>query len=107
MSAEPYAVRWTETSVRLLEKISARRIRQKLLDRGDDLASDPALQGKPLREELTGYRSLRAVGQRYRLLYQVDESRRTVWIKAVGLRKEGDRNDIYALAGKLVRLGYL
>ena len=107
MIAGAYGVRWTATAVRLLEKIGDLRVRRKILDRGDDLASDPALQGKPMREELTGYRSLRAVGQRYRLLYQVDESRRTVWIKAVGLRKEGDRNDIYALAGKLVRLGYL
>ena len=60
-----------------------------------------------MREELTGYRSIRAVGQRYRILYQVDEPRRTVWIKAVGMRKEGDRRDVHALAVKLVRLGYL
>lgn len=102
-----YAVRWTATAVRLLKGIVDRRIREKLLERGDDLAYDPALQGKPMREELTGYRSLRAVGQRYRILYQVDASRRTVWIKAVGMRKEGDRGDVYALAEKLVRLGYL
>ncbi len=107
MIARAYTVRWTATAVRLLEGIGDRRVRGKLLDRGDDLSQDPALQGKPMREELTGYRSLRAVGQRYRILYQVDESRRTVWIKAVGMRKEGDRSDVYALAEKLVRLGYL
>ena len=107
MISGDHAVRWTATAVRLLEGIGDRRVRGKILERGDDLAHDPTLQGKPMREELTGFRSLRAVGQRYRILYQVDASRRTVWIKAVGLRKEGDRGDVYALAAKLVRLGYL
>ena len=100
-------MRWTATAVRLLEGIRDPRVRRKLLERGDDLSHDPGLQGKPMREELTGCRSLRAVGQRYRILYQVDESRRTAWIKATGMRKEGDRSDVYALAAKLVRLGYL
>lgn len=57
-----------------------------------------------MREELMGFRSLRTVGQRYRIIYRVDRNRVLVIVVAVGLRKEGDRNDIYRLAQKLVRL---
>ncbi len=87
--------------------IQDRRIRAKIYDRAMDLASDPALQGKRMDEDLIDFRSLRAVGQRYRILYRIDEERRIVWVKAVGIRKRGDRNDIYVLASKLVRLGVL
>ena len=57
--------------------------------------------------ELEGYRSLRAVGQRYRILYAIKEEKVIVYVVAVGIRKEGDKVDVYALAKKLVRLGLL
>ena len=43
-------------------KISDRRIQEKLLERMTALAADPELQGKPLGDDLAGYRSIRAVG---------------------------------------------
>ncbi len=92
-------------AVRLFEAIADRRIREQLRNRIDGLAHDPERQGKPMREELAGWRSLRAVGQRYRIIYRVDRHRVLVIVVAVGLRKEGDRQDIYRLAQKLVRLG--
>ena len=49
-------------------------------------------------------RSARAVGQRYRILYRAEEERVVVLVVALGLRREGDRKDIYELARKLVRL---
>ena len=51
-----------------------------------------------------GYRSLRAVGQRYRVIYRVEEDQVLVLVVAVGIRKEGDKRDIYTLARKLLRL---
>ena len=51
--------------------------------------------------------SLRAEGQRYRIIYRVEGDKVVVMIVAVGIREEGDRGDIYALAQKLVRLGLL
>jgi mRNA interferase RelE/StbE len=60
-----------------------------------------------LTADLTGYRSLRAVGQRYRIIYQVQEERIIVVVVAVGLRKHGSGKDIYQLAKKLLRLGLL
>ncbi|MGH8058440.1 MAG: type II toxin-antitoxin system RelE family toxin [Candidatus Entotheonellia bacterium] len=71
------------------------------------LARDPEQQGKPLLGELQSLRSVRVVGQRYRILYRVDRGKVLVLVVAMGLRKEGDRRDIYALAKKLLRLGLL
>lgn len=89
---------------KLLADIPDRRIQETIRDRIDALKRDPEKQGKPLLGELFGYRSIRAVGQRYRVLYRVDRARVTVFIVAIGIRKEGSRKDIYFLAQKLFRL---
>jgi len=91
----------------MLADISDRRIRQQIVARIDALRNDPEKLGKPLLGELSGYRSLRAPGQRFRILYKIEKKQVIVVVVAVGIRKEGDRRDIYALAQKLVRLGLL
>lgn len=73
-----------------------RRVRRLLLDRAEALAHDPVRQGKPLRDALRGYHSVRGAGQRYRVVYRVDEARRLVTVVGIGLRREGDRRDVYA-----------
>jgi len=87
----------------MLEAIPDARIREQVLKRSTQLASEPEKQGKPLLGELSGVRSLRAVGQRYRILYRVERKRIVVLVVAVGIRKEGSRGDVYALARKLLR----
>ena len=99
-----YRIVLTATALKLLEAISDRRIREKIRDRIDGLAHDPERQGYPLGGELAGLRSLRVVGQRYRILYRVERTKILVIVVAVGLRKESDRHDIYRLAQKLIRL---
>ena len=89
----------------MLERVGDRRIQQQLFDTSKRLELDPEKQGKPLRDDLLGYRSLRAVGQRYRILYFIDVETETVYVVAAGIRREGARADIYSLAQKLVRLG--
>ncbi len=106
MTDRPCVIRWTETALRMVEEIRDRRIRAAVFRRVGELARAPEL-GKPLTGELADYRSLRAVGQRYRILYRVERDRVTVLVVAAGLRKEGDRADIYRLAQKLVRQGLL
>jgi mRNA interferase RelE/StbE len=91
----------------MLETIQDRRIREKIRDRIDGLAEEPEKQGKPLTGELTGSRSLRAVGQRYRIIYRVEEGKVLVLVLALGIRKEGSGKDIYVLARKLLRLRLL
>jgi mRNA interferase RelE/StbE len=91
----------------MLNNISDRRVREKIRERIDGLTQEPEKQGKPLFADLAGFRSLRAVGQRYRIIYQVQEERVIVVVMAVGLRRKGSRGDIYQLAKKLHRLGLL
>jgi mRNA interferase RelE/StbE len=91
----------------MLEDISDRRVREKLRDAIDGLVEHPELRGKPLGDDLAGYRSVRAVGQRYRIIYRVERAIVTVVVVAAGIRKEGSREDIYALAKRLFRLGLL
>ncbi len=73
----------------------------------DRLASDPEKQGKALVGELSGLRSVRAVGQRYRVIYQLVDDKVVVAILAVGIRRDGSKQDIYQLAKKLVQLRFL
>ena len=90
------------TALRQLKEISDRRVRDKIIETINRLADEPEKQGKPLVGDLTGYRSVRAVGQRYRIIYTVDRGQVTVLVAAVGLRRAGARADIYELARKLV-----
>lgn len=103
--AAGYEVLWTTTALEMLAGVSDRRVRQQLFDTSKRLQGDPEKQGKPLREGLVGFRSLRVVGQRYRLIYSVDSAARIVHVAAAGLRREGSRDDVYELAQKIVRLG--
>ena len=93
------------TALKMLQGIADVRIRRKLVERIDSLADEREKTGKPLLKELSGYRSVRAAGQRYRIIYAVQRSESTVSVVALGIRKEGDKSDIYDLARKLVRLG--
>jgi mRNA interferase RelE/StbE len=97
----------TPTALKLLSEISDRRIREKIRAVIDRLMDEPEKQGKALLGELAGYRSLRAVGQRYRIIYRVNGDQILVIIVAVGIRRDGAKDDIYNLAKKLFRLGLL
>ena len=102
-----YRVVVTSAALQALEAIPDRRVREQIAKRIQDLTHDPEQQGKPLRGEFIGCRSLRAVGQRYRIIYRVERAKVLVIILALGLRKEGDRRDVYQLAQKLIRLGLI
>ena len=95
------------TAFKLLKEIGDRRIRQKISDRIDKLQESPEIHGKPLLGELNGYYSVRAVGQRYRIIYAINQPQVTVLVVALGIRKDGSKQDIYALAKKLLKLGLL
>lgn len=98
-----YTVRINREALKQLESITDRRIRQELFDRIKELAIDPDQQGKPLRNELAGLRSVKAAHRRYRIVYQVEREEVVVVVVAVGIRKEGDRADIYRQAALLVK----
>lgn len=102
-----WRVEVTETAANMIRRITDARVRAKILDVIGELRHDPLLKGKPLIGELSGLRSIRAIGQRYRILYTVQADTVVVYVVAVGIRKEGDKSDVYALARKLLRLGLL
>jgi len=102
-----WRIQLTPKAVQLLADISDRRIREKIGAVIERLTEEPEKQGKALLGELSGLRSIRAVGQRYRIIYQVRGDEIVVVIVAVGIRRDGARDDIYNLAKKLFRLGLL
>jgi mRNA interferase RelE/StbE len=97
----------TQTALRLLQSVPDRRLREVIARAIDRLAEEPLKQGKPLRGELAGYRTLRAAGQPYRVIYRVEERRVTVVVVALGIRRDKSEQDIYAVARRLVRLRLL
>ena len=107
MTDPVHTIRWTETATTLAEALPDQRIRRLISQRVDQLAKSPEQQGKPLVGELVGFRTVRAVGQRYRIVYRVERREVVVVIVAVGKRKASDKGDIYELAKKLLKQGLL
>jgi mRNA interferase RelE/StbE len=103
-----YKIEITPLAIELLSKIKDKKEQQGLKKRIEKLTSEPEKQGKALSGKLKGrseasalaYRSVRALGQRYRIVYRVDSSTITVLIVGAGIRKEGAKKDIYAILNK-------
>jgi mRNA interferase RelE/StbE len=70
------------------------------------LSEEPDKQGKKLVKDLSGFRSVHAAG-RYRIIYKIDKSTVIIYVLAAGIRKEGDKKDIYKIAKKLLNAGLL
>jgi mRNA interferase RelE/StbE len=102
-----YSIIVRASAIAMLKTISDRRIREKIDQKINGLANEPEKQGKELGGELEGYRSVRAVGQRYRIIYRIDGENVVVIVVALGIRKEGDKKDVYKLAQRLFKLGLL
>ena len=97
-----YEIQLTPFAVEMLGNVKDRREQQALSDRIDKLKSEPEKQGKPLVDKLQGYLSVRAVGQRYRIVYRVVEDRVMVLVVGVGRRKDGDKRDVYRVMARLL-----
>jgi len=67
-----YRIRLAPFAFQCLRNIADHRAQAKLKEAIDGVAEEPAKQGKALIAELGSYRGLRAVGQRYRIIYRVD-----------------------------------
>jgi mRNA interferase RelE/StbE len=102
-----WQIELTPTARVMLRSIKDRRVQQKVSEAIEGLAQKPEKQGKSLTGDLAGYRSLSAVGHRFRIIYKVERDRVIVIVVVVGIRKEGSKRDIYRLAERLVRLGLL
>ena len=96
-----------EEAKKQLAAIEDTRIRESITKRIDRLQHEPEKQGKLLKDDLVDYRSMRAVGQRYRIIFKIEDELILVVVVAIGIRKEGDKKDAYTLAKKLARLNLL
>lgn len=102
-----WRIRLSSTAKAHLAAITDVRVRKAIAKRIDELRSEPEQRGKPLSGPLADYYSIRAVGQRYRIIYQLEHDTIIIHVLALGIRKEGDKNDIYTLALKLFNQGLL
>ena len=102
-----YSIEITSNATETLNRIRDRRIRRLLAARTDNLALDPEKQGSPLGGLMTDYRSCRAVGQRYRIVYRIDNDKTVAIVGVIGIRKAGGPDDVYAKTEKLARLRLL
>jgi mRNA interferase RelE/StbE len=112
---ERVIIQWTDTAYTQLKALPL-KVRRGLLDKANELrhAGDPSSVHKRLVGPLSGFNRL--CYSRYRAIYRVDREsltsgdilqKITVVFVAVGIRKEGDKQDIYKFAQKLLRLGLL
>jgi len=103
-------IRWTDTAKTQLAKLPL-KVRRGLLEEADQLAEadDPRKVCKPLVGPLEGY--YRIPYNRYRAVFRIDEQKTakgkfvlvvTITFVAAGVRKAGDKHDVYRLAEKLV-----
>jgi mRNA interferase RelE/StbE len=97
-----YRVELTPLALEMIEAIQDKREQQGIIERLQKLKLEPIQQGKPLTADLKGYFSVRAVGQRYRIVYQVKADQVLIIVVGVGRRKDGDKKDIYTLLKKLL-----
>ena len=96
----------TDTCLTLIRSIRDKKIQRTILDRIQKLSDEPDKQGKKLVKDLSGFRSVHAAG-RYRIIYKIDKQTVIIYVLAAGVRKEGDKKDIYEIAKKLLNAGLL
>ena len=101
-----YSIKLTEIASKALRNIEA-KTRNQILSKIEQLKEEPLLLGKALVGPLKEFRSARAAGQRYRIIYKVLELQIVVIVVAVGIRKSGHKKDIYELMKKYIKVGIL
>jgi len=101
-----YRIQLTQTASKFLKTVDIKTQTQ-IIDKIENLKRNPEKQGKPLKGNLLGYFSLRAAGQRYGIIYEIQKSKLFVMVIAIGIRKEGDKKDIYRLLKKYLKLGLI
>lgn len=93
----------TEAAQSDLDGVQDTRTYRAIESKIDELTTEPDKRGKALTGSLSDYRVVRAAGQRYRVVYQVAALEGVVTVVVIGIRKEGDKRDVYRIAGR--RLG--
>jgi len=103
-------IKWTLTARDSLATLP-KKVRRAIIDKVGALANcDPRKAHKPLEGPLAGYFAIKV--SRYRAIYTVRDEKLPngdvlihvhVTVVAVGMRKDGDKQDVYRLAERLIR----
>lgn len=98
-----YSVKVTDEAKEMLKAIARndKRIASKLADLMEDLSILPDQKGDPLGGELTGLTSRHAIGNRFRIIYEIETSALKVRVISVGIREAGSRRDVYELTKRI------
>jgi mRNA-degrading endonuclease RelE of RelBE toxin-antitoxin system len=91
-----------------LQAIKDRHVRKQIATCIEDLKYHPE-KGKPLTPigAIKGCRTARACGQRYRIIYRYRSDIHLIEVFAFGIRKRGDKADVYEQVWSLARSGLL
>lgn len=98
-----YDIIISDEAIEMLSEIKKAdaRVLEQIMKKIETLRTNPTL-GKPLKDDLAGCRSVRVVRERYRIVYTIQDGKvvltgvsGTINIVGVGIRKSGDKNDIY------------
>ena len=100
-----YTIKLTQIAAEFIAKLD-NKSQQQVMEKLEILKEYPLKVGKALKGNLQNYRSIRSVGQRYRIIYQVKEAE--IEVVAVGIRRDGEKkNDVYELMKKYIKIGLL
>ena len=99
-----YKIKLTDIAAEYIRSVDKKSQKQ-IIEKIEVLKEEPFKNGKQLKGNLKDYRSIRSIGQRYRIIYQVNNNDVVVIIVAVGIRKDGDKKDIYELMKKYINIG--
>ena len=102
-----YTIKLTQIAAEFIAKLD-NKSQQQVMEKLEILKEYSLKIGKALKGNLQNYRSIRSVGQRYRIIYQVKETEIEVIVVAVGIRRDGEKkNDVYELIKKYIKIGLL
>ena len=92
-----YQIVITERAASQIKAIKDKRVRKAITERIRQLNTDPEKCGKPLTGNLEHHYRIKVL-RRWRVVYRVAKIGKTVVVVLVGIRKAGDKKDVYESA---------
>jgi mRNA-degrading endonuclease RelE of RelBE toxin-antitoxin system len=95
----PYKIGFSDLGKASLKAVD-KKVRQEICRSMLPLSGQPK-SGKPLIGPFLGLYSLR-VGNRYRVIYRIEEETERIYVELIGERKPGREEDVYRVAQRLL-----
>jgi mRNA interferase RelE/StbE len=101
--ARTFDIILTDEALSDLDAISDRRTYAAIERKIDELVTDPVRRSESLAGTLSDFRSVRAAGKRYQVIYQVLVLEGVVTVVVIGIRKDVGKCDAYRVASKRLK----